>query len=101
MKIPVRLAWNITRSWALAFFLAGAVVFPVVEPYYLPRVLLTFGLFGIGYGIKSLLTFGHVTTSEMLSGHDTFHDVRIYGFILWLLFFAYFTRRDRRSRTGG
>jgi hypothetical protein len=99
MKIRVGMLWNIVKSGLLGFFLAGAVVFPIIEPYYLPRVLLTLGLFGIGYGLNSVLTFGHVTTSGMLSGHDTVHDVRIFGFILWLLLFAYFTRRDRRSRS--
>ena len=97
LKIRVKMLWNIIKSGLLGFFIAGAIIFPITEPYYLPRVLLTLGLFGIGYGINSILSFGHVSTSGILSEHDgTVHDVRIYGFILWILLFAYFTWRDRR-----
>lgn len=99
MNIRPIMLWNIAKSGLLGFFLAGAVVFPLIEPYYLPRVVLTLGIFGVLYGINSILTLGHVTTSAMLSGHDTMHDVRIYGFILWAVIFAYYTRRDHRSRS--
>lgn len=91
--------WNIVKSGLLGFFLAGAVVFPLTEPYYIARVVFTLGIFGVMYGINSILTLGHVTTSGMLSGHDTMHDVRIYGFILWALIFALYTRRAYRSRS--
>lgn len=98
MKSPIPILWNLAKSWFLGFFFAGAVVFPLVESYYLPRVILTFGLVGIGYGINGILTFGHVTTSGWLSDNETFHDVRVFGFILWLVFFIYFAWRDRRAR---
>lgn len=100
MKIRVGMLWNIIKAWLLGFFLAGAIVFPITEPYYLPRIFFTLGLAGIGYGINSILTFGHVSTSSMLSEHaGTVHDVRIYGLILWVILFAYFTWRARRSKS--
>ena len=101
MKIPVGILWNAVKSGFLGFFLAGAVVFPLVEPFYIVRVIFSLGLIAIAYGIESVITFGHVTTSGLLSEGSTDHDVRNYAIILWLLLFAYYTYRDWRLEADG
>ncbi len=101
MKIPVGMLWNAVKSAFLGFFLAGAVVFPLIEPYYMYRVIFSAGLVAIAYGIDSVISFGHVTTSGWLSDGSTDHDVRIYAFILWFLLFAYYTYRDWGLKADG
>ncbi|MCO5102736.1 MAG: SRPBCC family protein [Burkholderiaceae bacterium] len=81
-----------------AFFLAGAVVFPLVHSYYLVRVVFSLGLWGIFYGIESVLRLGAITTSGLMSGGSSQHSVRIYGFIIWIALFAFVTRR-KKSRS--
>ncbi|MET0291786.1 MAG: hypothetical protein ABW136_05420 [Steroidobacteraceae bacterium] len=86
---------NFVKSYLMGFFIAGAVIFPLLNPYYGMRVLLTLGVFGVGYGVQSVLKFGHISTSGMLSGHDSGHDVMIYGILLSIACFVWLARRDK------
>ena len=67
-------------SGFVAFFVAGAIVFPFVQPYYATRALFTLGVM---YGVESVIRLGHITTCGLLSGNCSEHSVRTIGFILW------------------
>lgn len=67
----------------LAFFLAGAVVFPVVEPYYATRVFVSLGLMSIVYGLESVFGWGVIETCGLLSGNCTTHNLYPYAIQLW------------------
>jgi hypothetical protein len=69
---------------ALAFFLAGAVVFPIVEPYYATRVWVSLGSMAIVYGFESLFSLGQITTCGFLSGNCTEHNVYSHAIELWM-----------------
>ena len=89
--------WNLLKTGVLAFFIAGAVVFPIVESYYLSRVILSAGLMGIVYGFESVLRIGHITNCGALSGNCSEHSVRIYALVIWAGLFAYLTWRSSNS----
>lgn len=93
----MRLIWKLLWTAAAGFFLAGAVVFPLVEPYYFARVAFSLGLWAVLYGIDSVLHFGLVTTSGLMSGGANVHNVRIYGLLLWVGLFGYSSWRERRK----
>ncbi len=67
----------------LAFFLAGAVVFPIVEPHYAPRVLGSLGLMALVYGVESVLGLGVIETCGFVSGNCSQHDLRAHAAWLW------------------
>lgn len=92
----MRWMWRLVWTGVLAFFLAGAVVFPLVEPYYFARVALSLGVWGVLNGIDSVLHFGLVHTSGLLSGGERVHSVRPYGFVLWIGLFVHGIWRERR-----
>jgi hypothetical protein len=75
-------------SGVLAFFLAGALVFPIVESYYLPRVLMSFGFMAFAYGVESVITGGLVETCGFISGNCTTHNLRHWAHRLWPLLFV-------------
>lgn len=77
------------RSYLIAFFISGAVIFPILNPYYGARVLLSFGIYGVLCGIESVITFGLVTTSGFLSDSSTVHSVRWIALLLWAGLGAY------------
>jgi membrane-bound ClpP family serine protease len=71
-------------SAGLAFFLAGAVVFPIVEPYYATRVIASLGLMAFVYGGECLLNWGVIETCGFLSGNCSTHNLYPYALSLWL-----------------
>ena len=81
--------WLLFKTGALAFFIAGAVVFSMVVPYYQTRVFISLGLMAIAYGIESMLSFGSTRNCGFLSGNCSTHSVRIYGVVMWMIIFAY------------
>ena len=93
----MRLIWRIVWTGIAGFFLAGAVVFPLLVPYYQVRVLSSLGMAAVLYGIDSVLHFGLVHTSGLMSGSESVHSVRIYGVMLWIGLFAYSVWRERRQ----
>ena len=70
-------------SALLAFFLAGAVAFPIVEPYYAGRIYISFGLMAVVYGIESILGLGVIETCGFLSGNCTTHNLYPYAIQIW------------------
>lgn len=69
---------------ALAFFLAGAVVFPIIEPYYGARILTTLGLMALIYGIECIAGWGVIETCGFVSGNCTTHNLYPYAINIWL-----------------
>ena len=85
-----------------AFFLAGAVVFPLMENYVLGRVLVTGGVAALWYGLESVVRFGHVETCGLLSGNCTQWSVRLIGCFMWAALFVlreFIAARRRRAAT--
>jgi hypothetical protein len=72
-------------TWAVAYFLAGAVVFPIQEPSYATRILLTLGFAALAYGVESVQRGGQITTCGFLSGNCSEHNVATAAQTLWLL----------------
>ncbi len=70
-------------SGLLAFFLAGAVAFPIVEPYYAGRIYVSFGLMAVVYGVESILGLGVIETCGFLSGNCTTHNLYSYAIQIW------------------
>jgi hypothetical protein len=70
-------------SAILAFFLAGAIAFPIVEPYYATRVFASLGLMALVYGAECVLNWGTIETCGLLSGHCTTHDLHSYAIQIW------------------
>jgi hypothetical protein len=52
----------IPLSYVIGFFVAGAIVFPVDQPFYRGRVLITLGWMGFVYGVESVMFRGHFET---------------------------------------
>lgn len=71
------------RSYLIAFFIAGAVIFPILNPHYATRVLFSLGIYGVLCGIDSVIPFGQVTTCAFLSGTCREHSVRWIALLLW------------------
>ncbi len=67
----------------LALFLAGAVAFPIVEPYYGTRIVASLGLMAIVYGIESILGLGVIETCGFLSGNCSTHNLYAYAIRIW------------------
>jgi hypothetical protein len=86
----------VARSYLVAFFISGAVIFPILNPYYGARVLLSFGIYGVLCGLESIVTFGHVSTSGFLSGNSGIHSVRAIAVILWIALLGYGVFRSKR-----
>jgi hypothetical protein len=74
---------SVPISAILAFFLAGAVVFPVIEPYYATRVLISVGLMSMVYGAECVLSWGTIETCGFLSGNCTTHNLYSYAIQIW------------------
>jgi hypothetical protein len=89
----MRIALHIALSWFVAFFVCGAVLFPLFNPYFMDRVVLSAGLVGLMYGLESVVRAGHIETCGLLSGNCTQHTVRIAGFCLWVICFIALTVR--------
>lgn len=70
-------------SALLAFFLAGAVAFPIVEPFYAGRIYISFGLMAVVYGVESILGLGVIETCGFLSGNCTTHNLYSYAIQIW------------------
>ena len=92
------------RSTALGFFVAGALLFPVLHDKYF-TILFTLGIAAVLYGLESILWLGHINvcSANLLSFADskcTDYSVRSYGFLLSCIFFAWFTyRNESRERS--
>lgn len=69
----------------LAFFFAGAIVFPIVEPFYAKRILASLGLMAVAYGVESVMRRGQITTCGFLSGNCSEHFMQHYALWLWAL----------------
>ncbi len=67
----------------LAFFIAGAIVFPIVEPYYASRILLSAGLMALVYGVENVLSWGTIETCGFLSGNCTIHRMYEHSLQVW------------------
>jgi hypothetical protein len=78
-------AIGVPLTWALAYFLAGAVAFPIREPYYAPRILMTLGFAALAYGVESVQRGGQITTCGFLSGNCSEHNVVGAAQSIWLL----------------
>ena len=91
----MQILWRALKTGIVAFFIAGAVVFPLVQPYYMSRVLLSLGSIAVVYGIESVVRFGSITTSGLISDSSVEHSVRAYALAMWVVFFAYLTWRSR------
>jgi uncharacterized RDD family membrane protein YckC len=85
----MKIFWSLLKTGVLAFFIAGAIVFPLVVPYYMSRVVLSLGLMGVIYGIESVFRLGVITTTGLISDSSSEHSVRIYGFLIWAALFGY------------
>jgi hypothetical protein len=93
-------------SGLLAFFLAGAVAFPIVEPYYASRVLLSFGFMALVYGAECVWNWGSIETCGLLSGNCTTHNLHFYAIQIWyvlvilsLLILIGFLLRARKAKS--
>lgn len=90
-------------SMVPAFFLAGAVVFPLLDNFYLSRVLLTGGIAALLYGLESVVRMGHIETCGLLTGNCSQHSVRLIGCLIWIALFVLWPRLVRplpwRDRT--
>ena len=89
----MQIFWNLLKTGVLAFFIAGSIVFPLVVPYYMSRVVLSLGLMGVMYGLESVFRLGIITTTGLISDSSSEHSVRIYGFLIWAALFGYVTWR--------
>jgi hypothetical protein len=89
----MKIFWSFLKTGMLAFFIAGAIVFPLVVPYYMSRVVLSLGLMGVMYGIESVFRLGVITTTGLISDSSSEHSVRIYGFLIWAALFGYVSWR--------
>jgi hypothetical protein len=94
MSLRARAVWFVAAlllapvSGALAFFLAGAVLFPIAEPHYASRIVVSLGLMALVYGGESVLNGGLIETCGLLSGNCSQHDLRPQAFGLWALLAA-------------
>lgn len=79
----------------LAFFFAGAIVFPLLNNFYLGRVLLTGGIAAVMYGVESVVRLGHIETCGLLIGNCSAHSVRLAGCLVWAALFAWLSVRRR------
>lgn len=75
-------------SALLAFFLAGAVAFPIVEPYYAGRIFISFGLMAVVYGVESIIGLGVIETCGFLSGNCSTHNLYSYAIQIWQVLIA-------------
>ena len=91
----MRILGNLAIAWFAAFFLCGALLFPLLNPYYMSRVVLSAGLMSLVYGIESILRAGRIEACGLLSGNCTEHSFRAVGFILWAACFAALMLRQR------
>ena len=89
----MRVLGHLALSWFTAFFLCGAVVFPLLNPYYMNRVFFSAGLAGILYGLESVVRAGHIETCGLLSGNCGEHSLRAAGLVLWVAGFVALTVR--------
>jgi hypothetical protein len=69
----------IPLSYVIGFFVAGAIVFPVDQPFYRGRVLITLGWMGFVYGVESVMFRGHFETCGFLSGNCSQHNYEAAG----------------------
>lgn len=95
LQLPLRLL----GSTLLGFFIAGAVIFPLLHDKLL-TVVTTLGVAAVVYGLESIVVFGHISSCgiALLSFADSKcveHSVRFHGVVLASAFFAWFTYRDR------
>ena len=101
----MRVLAHVALSWFAAFFVCGAVVFPLLNPYYLDRVAYSGGLAALAYGLESVLRFGHIEACGFISGNCSQHSFRLAGCVLWAVLLAGLALRrslqaERRSRAG-
>jgi hypothetical protein len=89
----MKILWDLLRTGVLAFFIAGAIVFPIVEPYFMTRVVLSLGLMAVTYGLESVFRFGAITTTGLISDSSSEHSVRIYALLIWAALFGYIVWR--------
>lgn len=94
----------IPATAVLAFFLAGAVVFPLANSYYATRVLLSFGLMALVYGVECVLNWGTIETCGFLSGNCSTHNMQGYAMQIWaflvvLCFTAFIAMLLRERKT--
>jgi hypothetical protein len=78
---------DVALAYFGAFFVVGALVLPLVDPFIGKRVLFTAGLESLVNGLESVMRAGHIETCGLLSGNCSDHDLRLAGFALaavWL-----------------
>lgn len=101
MRTLIWLTLSAAVAYLVGFFVAGAIVFPVVEPYYATRILLSLGFMALVYGAESVLWQGRFETCGFLSGNCTQHDYSHAGWlasaILLLLAVVIALRRERHK----
>jgi hypothetical protein len=88
LQLFLGLCLCVPTTGIIAFFLAGAVVFPIVEPYYATRVFVSLGLMALVYGIESVFGWGVIETCGALSGNCTTHNVHPHAVKLWSILMA-------------
>jgi hypothetical protein len=85
----------------LAFFIAGALVFPLLNFYYMDRVIFSLGLVGLAYGVESIVRLGHIGTCGFTSGNCSDHSVRAVGFVFWALLLVWKYNRPKPPQPSG
>ena len=83
MGIALRLA----GSYVVAFFLAGAVLLVLYEPFYLGRAALSLGTLALLDGLESVLRVGRIDKCSLV-GSCSEHSVRTSGIVLWAVIFV-------------
>lgn len=104
MGTLIKLTLSAAIAYLAGFFVAGAIVFPVVEPHYAKRILLSLGFMALVYGAESVLWQGRFETCGFLSGNCTQHDYSHAGWltsaILFLIAVVITLRSERRNANG-
>jgi hypothetical protein len=100
IALLLRLLFTAGIAYVAGFFVAGAIVFPIDQPYYASRVLVSLGFMAIVYGAESVLWQGHFETCGFASGNCTQHDYSAAGWlasaIMFLIALLIALRRERR-----
>ena len=91
----MRIALQSLLSWCIGFFIAGALLFPLFNPFYLGRVVVSLGIVGVLNGLESVLRAGHISTCGFLSGNCSEHSVRFVGLLLAAIAFGVLEARHR------